>query len=146
MTQPHRRSSRPALIASAGLAVVAISTTLVIVLTPGPDTSSAGSVARAAVEAYNDGDDTDLVTLSCAEDDQEVEMIDRVPGEEQPHITVSLERVIGYGGDKGVAFLSVTYTEVPENMRDLIGEGSVRRSRFGLERRGEDWCIAWFGR
>jgi hypothetical protein len=143
MPQPHRK---PALIASAGLAGVAAVTTLVIVLTPGPDTSSARSVATAAVEAYNDGDDTDLVTLSCAEDDQEVEMIGRVPGEEQPRITVALEELIGYGGDKGVAFLSVTYTEVPESLRDLIGEGTVRRSRFGLERRGEDWCIAWFSR
>jgi hypothetical protein len=146
MTQPHRRRSQPTLIAGAGLAVVAAVTTLVIVLTPGPDTSTAGSVAMAAVEAYNDGDDTVLVTLSCAEDDQEVEMIDRVPGEEQPRITVGLEQVIGYSSDKRVAFLTVTYTEVPENLRDLIGEGTVRRSRLGIERRGEDWCIAWFGR
>ena len=27
---------------------------------------------------------------------------------------VALEELIGYDGDKGVAFLSVTYTEVPE--------------------------------
>jgi hypothetical protein len=146
MTQPHLGRSQPALIACAGLGAVAVITTLVIVLTPGPDTSSARSVAIAAVEAYNDGDNTDLVLLSCAEDDQEVEMIDRVPGDEQPRITVTLDNVIGYGGDKGVAFLTVTYTEVPENMRDLIAEGTVRRSRLGLERRGEAWCIGWFGR
>lgn len=146
MTQPHRRRHHPALFACAGLAAVALITTLVIVLTSGPDTSDPYTVASAAVEAFNDGDSTDLVMLSCAEDDQEVEMIERVPGDEQPVITVALEQVLGDGPDRGVAFLTVTYTEVPEKMRDLVGEGSTRRSRLGLEERDGEWCIAWFGK
>jgi len=37
-------------------------------------------------------------------------------------ITIALDEVLGDGPDRGVAFLTVTYTEVPEKMRDLVGE------------------------
>jgi hypothetical protein len=145
MTHSHRRRN-PALIAGAVLAAIAVITTLVIVLTSGPDKSDPYTVATAAVDAYNDGDSTDLVSLSCAEDDQEVEMVERVPGDEQPVITLALDEVLGDGPDRGVAFLTVTYTDVPEKMRDLVGEGTTRRTRLGLEERDGEWCIAWFGR
>ncbi|MCS7477668.1 hypothetical protein ACFFQW_26500 [Umezawaea endophytica] len=110
------------------MTVVAAVVVLVIVLTSGPDTSTADGAAKAAVTAFADKDTKALTALLCSGASNPLDQV--APS---PLVGAELGAVRPDGADNAVAEVSVTYAD------------STEPTEMGLARENGRWCLAWFG-
>jgi hypothetical protein len=146
---PEKKSSRAFLLVGGVLVLVAVILVIALMVTRGPDTSSPEGIAEDTVTAFNDQDVDDLVALTCEEDRQEVEstvnqLVGYAPGGERLEVTAELRGVDVASADAAVAELEITYANVPEEMRDVLREGSSVNRKLSLRQESGEWCVSWF--
>jgi hypothetical protein len=140
----------PWILAGGGVVVVAIVVVLIIVLTGGSDTSSPEGVAEAAVSAFNDQDVDGITDITCSANKSDVEdTLGNVagPSTSGPKIeaTAKLGKVETQGDDKATAQITFTYTNVPDEMKEIVEEGSTQEFPLALAKEGGDWCVSGLG-
>jgi hypothetical protein len=141
----------PWILAGGGVVVVAVVVVLIIVLTGGADKGSPEGVAEAAVSAFNDKDISGITDVTCNASKADVEKSLGATGFEtggtgaQLEFKAELGEVTTQGDDKATAEIKITYTKVPDEMKEYIKEGSTETGKLNLSKENGDWCVASLG-
>jgi hypothetical protein len=138
----------PWILAGGGAVVAAVVVVLVITLTGGPNTSDPESVAQAAVDAFNDRDVSAITDIACAATKDELENALRAAGLAGDGLAIEATAELGEvkeSGDTATAEVTVTYTEVPEAMKEIIEEGSTETGSMKLAKENDVWCVSTLG-
>lgn len=139
----RKKSPLPWILTGAGVIVIAVVAVLVITLTGGGDTSSPQGVAEAAVEAANAEDVDALTELTCAGDKDKVrDTID--PGASDPSLAdlktnFKLGEVQQQGDDRATAKVTLSFQNVPEEMKDFLKEMEIT---MNLRNEDDAWCVS----
>ncbi|MCA1845883.1 MAG: hypothetical protein LC792_22380 [Actinobacteria bacterium] len=147
----RRKSPLPWILGGGGLLVIGAVVVLILVLTGGPDTSTAQGVAKAVVSAANDKDANKIAELSCNEYKNDVKKIkeridpasDPDTPQEYKNITVTYELGdVKETGNNATADVKIRFNNVPTELKDRLGESN---GRMTLVKESGKWTFCGFG-
>jgi hypothetical protein len=145
-----RKSVKPWIFAGGGVLVIAAVVVLILVLTSGPDTSTARGVAEAVVNAANDKDAGKIANLSCKRyKDKQAQIKEQIDPAADPNTPSELKGIsvsftlsdVKESGDSATATVAIKFSNVPAALKSELKDAS---GKMALQKEDGKWTFCGF--